>query len=100
MDNYELNLRNKLQYIISVISFYGVIKLPLNYFDVSVVSSEGELNRNNKIHGYGTQYKMRNLLAMYPNIVKELLDPCNIVFTKGKKDYTFSWKSPTGSITK
>ena len=91
MDNYELNLKRKLEYAMQMVHCYGFFRVPLDWFDVTTVRSEGEKSRNSKetIHGYGTTYEVQNLLNMYKDNVDRILDACSVNLRKDKQGYTF-----------
>lgn len=89
MDDYLGNLKRKLEYIMKMVSVYGLYRLPLDWFEVSVVSNEGEKGPKDIIHGYGTTYKMDDLLNMYPDELDRMLTACAVVLKKDKQGYTF-----------
>lgn len=91
MDNYELNLKRKLEYTMHMVRCYGFLRVPLDWFDVTTVRSEGEKSRNSKetVHGYGTTYEVQNLLDMYKDSVDRVLNACNVNLHKDKQGYLF-----------
>lgn len=91
MDNYELNLKRKLEYVIQMVHCSGFFRVPLDWFDVTTVRSEGEKSRNPKetIHGHGTTYKVQSLLNMYKGTVDRILDAYSVNLRKDKQDYIF-----------
>lgn len=89
MDDYLGNFKQKIAYILKMVSVYGIFKVPLDWFEISVVANEGERGPKDIIHGYGTTYKIDDLTRMYKDEFDRILKACAVICKKDKKGITF-----------
>lgn len=90
MDDYKSNFDQKMQYIIQMVSAFGSFRVPLDWFNVSVVLQEGDVKSKQQVHGFGTTYRLQNLLDMYQESFKEYLRTYKICIRQTKLGYVFT----------
>ena len=91
MDNYERTMKLKMEYAMQMVHAFGTFRVPFDWFDITVVKKEGEVNKKipNGIHGYGTVYEEKDLLKMFPDYKDRILKACHVDLKKTKQGYIF-----------
>lgn len=73
-----------------MVSAFGSFRVPLDWFNVSVVLQEGDVKSKQQIHGFGTTYRLQNLLDMYQESLKDYLRTYKMRIRQTKLGYVFT----------
>lgn len=93
MEDYKNLLAQKLGFLTSMLYCYKVYSVPKDWFNVAVVDKIGERNKKGTVHGYGTTFKMCNLIEIYKRDFENFIKDNDIECTKSKNRYIFSLKN-------
>ena len=84
MDDYKKTLYTKLEYIRMMMNISGIVKLPLDWFNVCWTEEGPGIK-----HTVNTVFRMKSLIDLYPNEFKKFLADNNISKNVDEKCITF-----------